>query len=105
VATVSNDDRQPTDKPSRPSRRDQRAASARPARASAQDPGTAAPPADKVAAEAAAIYPDTFETPPSQDEIAAEAYAIYQLRGGDHGRDEEDWLEAERRLKEPRKSR
>jgi hypothetical protein len=30
--------------------------------------------------------------------IAAEAYAIYLERGGAHGHDLEDWLEAERRL-------
>ena len=57
-----------------------------------------------IAAEAASIYPDTFETPPSPDEIAAEAYAIYQSRGGDHGRHEDDWLEAERRLTDRRKT-
>jgi hypothetical protein len=45
------------------------------------------------------MYPDTFVTPPSADEMAAEAYAIYIARGGDHGRDQDDWLEAERRLK------
>jgi hypothetical protein len=57
----------------------------------------------EIAAEAASIYPDTFETPPSPEEIAAEAYAIYQSRGGEHGRHEDDWLEAERRLAERRK--
>ena len=56
------------------------------------------PTSDQIAAEAAAIYPDTFDTPPSPEEIAAEAYAIYQARGGEHGRDQDDWLEAERRL-------
>ena len=58
----------------------------------------------EIAAEAASIYPDTFETPPSPDEIAAEAYAIYQSRGGQHGRHEDDWLEAERRVAERRKA-
>jgi hypothetical protein len=57
----------------------------------------------EIAAEAASIYPDTFDTPPSPAEIAAEAYAIYQSRGGEHGRHEDDWLEAERRLAERRK--
>jgi hypothetical protein len=60
------------------------------------------PTAAEVAAEAASIYPDTFETPPSPDEIAAEAYAIYQSRGGAHGRHQDDWYEAEQRLKERR---
>lgn len=57
----------------------------------------------EVAAEAASIYPDTFDTPPSADEIAAEAYAIYQERGGEHGRHDDDWLEAERRVAERRR--
>jgi hypothetical protein len=61
------------------------------------------PTAAEVAAEAKSIYPDTFDTPPSADEIAAEAYAIYQSRGGDHGRHEDDWFEAERRLTERRR--
>jgi hypothetical protein len=63
------------------------------------------PTADAVAAEAAAIYPDTFDTPPSADEIATEAYLIYQARGGDHGQDQDDWLEAERRLQQRRQQR
>jgi hypothetical protein len=58
----------------------------------------------EVAAEAASIYPDTFDTPPSPDEIAAEAYAIYQSRGGEHGRHEDDWHEAKRRLTDRRKA-
>lgn len=63
------------------------------------------PTAAEVAAEAAAIYPDTFDTPPSPEEIAAEAYAIYQARGGTHGQHESDWYEAERRLTEKRKTK
>ena len=31
--------------------------------------------------------------------IARKAYELYQSRGGDHGADLDDWLEAERRLK------
>ena len=49
--------------------------------------------------EPTAITPVSFETPPSYDEIAAEAYAIYEARGGEHGAHEDDWHEAERRLK------
>jgi hypothetical protein len=56
----------------------------------------------EVEAEAAAIYPDTNAGPPTPDEIAQEAHAIYMSRGGEHGRDVEDWLEAERRLREAR---
>lgn len=57
----------------------------------------------EIAAEAASIYPDTFDTPPSPEEIAAEAYAIYISRGGEHGRHEDDWFEAERRVSERRR--
>lgn len=66
--------------------------------------GADKPTSAEIAAEAASIYPDTFDTPPSPDEIAAEAYAIYQERGGEHGRHEDDWFEAERRLSERRRS-
>jgi hypothetical protein len=66
--------------------------------------GATKPTSAEIAAEAASIYPDTFDTPPSPDEIAAEAYAIYQERGGDHGRHEDDWFEAERRLSERRRT-
>lgn len=75
------------------------------ARAARRDrqPAHEEPTADRVAAEAAAIYPDTFDTPPSAEEIAAEAYAIYESRGGSHGSHEDDWFEAERRCVERRK--
>jgi hypothetical protein len=63
------------------------------------------PTSAQIAAESASIYPDTFDTPPSPEEIAAEAYAIYQARGGEHGRHEDDWLEAERRLSERRRQK
>lgn len=49
--------------------------------------------------EPTAITPVTFELPPTHEEIAAEAYAIYEARGGNHGQHDDDWLEAERRLK------
>jgi hypothetical protein len=65
--------------------------------------GHVEPTSEQIAAEAAAIYPDTFDSAPTPEEIAAEAYAIYQERGGDHGRHQEDWHEAERRLNERRK--
>src|SRR5688500_17900024 len=35
---------------------------------------------------------------PSYDEIAQAAYQRYLERGGEHGRDFEDWVEAERQL-------
>jgi hypothetical protein len=36
------------------------------------------------------------------DAVARRAYEIYQRRGGDHGADLDDWLEAERQLKRGR---
>ena len=65
-------------------------------------PAQPEPNESEVMAEAVAIYPDTFDTPPSPEEIAAEAYAIYLARGGEHGRHDDDWFEAERRLNERR---
>jgi hypothetical protein len=45
---------------------------------------------------------DTFSTatsfPIDQDLVARRAYERYRLRGGEHGRDQEDWFEAEREL-------
>ena len=38
-------------------------------------------------------------SPPSQDDIRSRAYQRYLERGGSHGLDFEDWLEAERELK------
>lgn len=34
------------------------------------------------------------------EEIARLAYEIFERRGADHGRDLEDWLQAERELRE-----
>jgi hypothetical protein len=36
---------------------------------------------------------------PSAEEIAEAAYRRYLERGGEHGRDFDDWLEAERSLR------
>ena len=86
MATVSNNDpRTDTTEPSSSTGRDRRAAHVEPS-------------PEEIAAEASAIYPDTFDTPPTPDEIAAEAYLIYLARGGSDGQDQDDWLEAERRL-------
>src|SRR5688572_32182789 len=40
-----------------------------------------------------------IDTTPSHDEIAEAAYLRYLERGGGHGMDFEDWLEAERTLR------
>ena len=90
MATVSNNNSQTDNMSSNPpSRRGRKVVQRQPS-------------SDRIAAQAAAIYPDTFDTPPSPEEIAAEAYAIYQARGGEHGRHEDDWYEAERRCNERR---
>ena len=36
---------------------------------------------------------------PAHDDIARRAYELYEERGGGHGRDWEDWLQAERELR------
>lgn len=79
--------------------------STQPTDASRRDrrPAHAEPSPSEVMSEAAAIYPDTSEAPPTPEQIAAEAYAIYLERGGDHGYDQEDWFEAERRLNQRRR--
>jgi len=43
---------------------------------------------------------DSGERAPSEEEIRMRAYHRYLERGGGHGMDFEDWLEAERELKE-----
>ena len=93
MAPISNNKNPKVDsaEPARPARRERRSTKSKPAPA-------------EVAAEAAAIYPDTFDTPPTAEEIAAEAYAIYLSRGADHGRHEDDWFEAERRVSERRRN-
>ena len=40
----------------------------------------------------------TATSAPAPELIARRAYALFQARGGDHGNDVEDWLEAEREL-------
>ncbi len=40
------------------------------------------------------------ESSPEPEEIARRAYQLYLERGGDPGRDFDDWLQAERELKE-----
>ncbi|MGB9242159.1 MAG: DUF2934 domain-containing protein [Candidatus Acidiferrales bacterium] len=42
----------------------------------------------------------TAEAHPTQEEIELRAYQIYFERGGAHGHDVDDWLEAERELYE-----
>jgi len=37
----------------------------------------------------------------SEDQVARRAYEIFESRGGWHGADLDDWLEAERELNQP----
>lgn len=53
---------------------------------------SAAPP--RAAADTVASRPD-----PTHEQIAEAAYQRYLSRGGGHGRDFDDWLEAERELR------
>ncbi len=43
---------------------------------------------------------ERVEATPNDDEIARRAYQLYEARGGGHGRDVEDWLQAERELRQ-----
>jgi hypothetical protein len=36
---------------------------------------------------------------PNTQQIAQRAYELYLARGGEHGRDADDWLQAERELR------
>jgi Protein of unknown function (DUF2934) len=37
---------------------------------------------------------------PSREEIACQAHELYVQRGGEHGRDVEDWVRAEKELRD-----
>ena len=49
-----------------------------------------------------ASSPQRTETsgPVSDEDVARIAYELFQRRGGVHGHDQEDWLEAERIVRE-----
>ncbi len=91
MPTISNTRSQPGDVDS--------TGAPRPDLASSHD----APRSDRAAAEGPVSYPDTSAAPPSAAEIAAEAHAIYLSRGGQHGRHDDDWFEAERRCSDRRR--
>jgi hypothetical protein len=57
---------------------------------------------DSAADRSSASRPSTNGFDPSFDEIAEAAYQRYLSRGGDHGRDFDDWVEAERDLRSRR---
>ena len=43
---------------------------------------------------------DDFSGPEFYARVARKAYGFFERRGADHGHDVEDWLEAEREVKE-----
>ena len=45
---------------------------------------------------------DSMGSEPSEEEIRIRAYRRFMERGGSDGQDFDDWLEAERELKQPR---
>ncbi len=52
----------------------------------------------------AAPAPSTDRIHPTADAIAERAFAIYRARGYRHGHDVDDWLQAERELREAARS-
>ena len=42
------------------------------------------------------------ESPVSQDEVAQVAFQLFERRGRTHGRDQQDWFEAERIVRQRR---
>ena len=57
------------------------------------------PPADKdVAADSADTTSVSMASEPNEDDVRLRAYHRYLERGGGHGMDFEDWLEAKRDL-------
>jgi hypothetical protein len=64
---------------------------------------------DPMTAEGAAPIPEldvraedtpTQDVRPTEEDIRLEAYLLHAARGHQHGNDLEDWLEAERRLRQ-----
>lgn len=76
-------------------------------RAHAEDTASAAPPKPRRSkASTGAPPPDTIASQsgveghePTEDDIRRRAYERYLERGGGHGTDFEDWLEAEREVR------
>jgi hypothetical protein len=54
---------------------------------------------EKRSASAPGTGASGHEAGPNTDQIARRAYEIFLARGGQHGRDADDWLQAERELR------
>jgi hypothetical protein len=68
-------------------------------RAVPQEPTVSDTPAEPQMAASASTTSEPAGTGPTYDDIARAAYEKYLSRGGDHGRDFDDWLEAEQALR------
>jgi hypothetical protein len=81
-------------------------------RAQAEDTAGATPPRPRrqraanggQTAPAAELHSTSMGSEPSEEDIRMRAYHRYLERGGGHGMDFEDWLEAEREIKSKQKS-
>jgi hypothetical protein len=58
------------------------------------------PPTDAALPSGEQRAPSTNAEAPNAENVAKRAFELYQERGGGHGRDLEDWLRAERELRE-----
>ncbi len=61
--------------------------------------GAALPPETLEDASSPTTRAESMSSAPSDEDIRMRAYQRYQERGGRHGSDFDDWLEAERELK------
>ena len=59
---------------------------------------TSAPKAARSSKKSAVVAAGAASSPPASDLIARRSYELYLARGGEHGHDVEDWLQAEREL-------
>ena len=59
-------------------------------------------PLESMAKGSQGMASESMASEPSEDDIRMRAYHRYLERGGGHGMDFEDWLEAERELKPQR---
>jgi hypothetical protein len=80
--------------------RAEEAAAPAPAKASARVTAPKATANKKVAAGSRKTTSVSMASEPSDDDVRLRAYHRYLERGGGHGMDFEDWLEAKRELRE-----
>jgi hypothetical protein len=97
---------EPGNSPAQPAKPRRTRAGGRASRADAQA-AASAPSVEDTFAARATIEPrnrsESMASSPSEEDIRLRAYQRYLERGGGHGMDFEDWLEAERELKRRKK--